>query len=80
MNCNKIKDTMANELFAENYFTDLDVARHFAEIICLPHHHHHEKLNAHSSSNNLLKMASSANFQDLQKKGLHLRIKFKGFD
>ncbi len=56
---------MANELL--DYFNDLEAARHFAEIFCLPHHHHHEKARPLASSASLAKMASSANFQDIKK-------------
>lgn len=57
---------MANELIPD-YFHDLETARVFAEILCLPHHHHHEKkVKKTLSGNNLMRMVSSANFQDLQ--------------
>ena len=61
------KDAVANELL--DYFNDLESARCFAELLCLPHHHHHEKkLKKNSSNNNLNnmnKVVSSSNFVDL---------------
>jgi len=60
-----IADVFANELLG--YFKDLESARLFAEIMCLPHYHHHQIKNVRktASGNNLLKMVSSANLQDL---------------
>ncbi|CAF0829892.1 unnamed protein product [Brachionus calyciflorus] len=62
----EIADVLANELL--DYFNDYDSARIFAEIVCLPHHHHHEKrVRKTASGNNLMRMVSSANFQDFKR-------------
>ena len=46
---------MANELLP--YLSDLNTAKLFAEIICLPHFHHHEKkIKKNLSGNSLVKM------------------------
>lgn len=56
---------MANELL--DYFdNNLELTGYFASFMLLPHHHHHEKkVKKTPSGNNLVKMVSSANFQDL---------------
>lgn len=64
-----IKDVLANELL--DYFNDLDSARVFAEMICLPHHHHHEKrIRKTASGNNLMRMVSSANFSEFRNQNI----------
>ena len=65
----KKKDAIANELL--DYFQNLENAKKFAEVFCLPHHHHHEKkFKKTPSGSNLHKMTSSGNFVELNKKGL----------
>ncbi len=56
---------MANSLL--DYFdNNLELTGYFASFMLLPHHHHHEKkVKKTPSGNNLVKMVSSANFQDL---------------
>lgn len=68
----EIADAMANELL--DYFTDLDQARLFAELFCMPHQHHHEKrLRKSVSGANMVRMAaSSSNFQDYQRSKFNL--------
>jgi hypothetical protein len=58
---------MANELL--DYFGELDQARQFAELFCMPHQHHHEKRVRKSVSGaNLMKISTSSNFQDFNSK------------
>jgi hypothetical protein len=59
---------MANELINSEFFSDLQHAQRFAEIMCLQHVHHHEKYRRTHSGNNLSKLSSSGSILDKKRK------------
>lgn len=56
-----------------SYFDDFESARKFAETLCYHHHHHHEKkMKKNNSQSNLLKVVSSPNFHEIQKREIEV--------